>query len=58
MARRMLEHDPKVRFIFLLAQASFHGLRDEELLKRFDLLRWPVEPSALARAIQNALDRA
>lgn len=58
LARRILEHDPKTSFIFLLAQSSFHGLREEEMLKRFDLLRWPLEPSALMQAIQAALARA
>jgi len=57
MARRILDHDPKTSFIFLLAQSSFHGLREEDLLKRFELLRWPLEPSALMRAIQAALAR-
>ncbi len=57
LARRILEHDPKTSFIFLLAQSSFHGLREEDLLKRFELLRWPLEPAALMRAIQAALAR-
>ena len=58
LARRILEHDPKICFVFLLAQASFHGLREEDLLKRFDLLRWPTEPSAFFTAIQSALAEA
>lgn len=57
LARRILEHDPKISFVFLLAQSSFHGLRQEELLRRFDLVRWPVEPSALMGIIQAALTR-
>jgi signal transduction histidine kinase len=55
LARKVLEHDPGMRFIFLLGQSSFHGLREEELFKRFDLLRWPMEPATLLRAIQTAL---
>jgi signal transduction histidine kinase/CheY-like chemotaxis protein len=57
LARRILEHDPNARFIFLLAQTSFHGSREEDLLKRFDVVRWPVEPAALLGTIQAALSR-
>ena len=57
LARRILEHDPKTSFIFLLGQSSFHGSRDEDLLKRFDVVRWPTEPAALLATIQAALAR-
>ncbi|HZZ81167.1 MAG TPA: ATP-binding protein [Gemmataceae bacterium] len=58
LARKVLEHHPSMSFIFLLAQSSFHGLREEDLFKRFELLRWPMEPATLMRAIQTALARA
>ncbi len=55
LARRILEHDPKTNFIFLLAQSSFHGSREEDLFKRFDVVRWPMEPGAFLALIQAAL---
>src|ERR1019366_8337585 len=57
LARRILEHDPKANFLFLHTHASFHGMREEELLKRFDMLRWPLEPGAFLSAVQTALAR-
>jgi signal transduction histidine kinase/CheY-like chemotaxis protein len=55
LARRILDHDPDANFLFLHTQSSFHGLAEEELLKRFALLRWPLEPHALLKAVQAAL---
>jgi hypothetical protein len=56
-ARRVLEHDPKANFLFVHTQGSFYGFAEEDLLKRFDLLRWPLEPQALIQAVQAALAR-
>ena len=55
LARRILDHDPKAKFLFLHTASSFHGLAEEELLKRFALLRWPLNPQAFLQAIQTAL---
>jgi CheY-like chemotaxis protein len=55
MARKILDLDVKASFLFLYAQPSFHRLADEELLKRFPLLRWPTEASAFVHAVQTAL---
>jgi CheY-like chemotaxis protein/anti-sigma regulatory factor (Ser/Thr protein kinase) len=57
LARRILDHDPKANFLFLHTQSASHGLAEEELLKRFTLLRWPLEPRALLKAAQTALAR-
>jgi DNA-binding NtrC family response regulator len=57
LARRILEQDPKANFLFVHTQGSFHALAEEDLLKRFDLLRWPLEPQALLHAVQTALAR-
>jgi CheY-like chemotaxis protein/anti-sigma regulatory factor (Ser/Thr protein kinase) len=57
LARRILDHDPKANFLFLHTQSASHGLAEEELLKRFTLLRWPLEPRALLSAAQSALAR-
>ena len=57
LARRILDHDPKANFLFLRTQPASHGLAEEELLKRFTLLRWPLEPRALLKAAQTALAR-
>jgi len=57
LARRILDHDPKRALSSCSRNPPFNGLRDEDLLKRFDLLRWPVQPSALMQAIQTALAR-
>jgi CheY-like chemotaxis protein/anti-sigma regulatory factor (Ser/Thr protein kinase) len=57
LARRILDHDPKANLLFLHTQSAFHGLAEEELLKRFTLLRWPLEPRALLKAAQTALAR-
>jgi CheY-like chemotaxis protein len=56
-ARRAQDHDAKATFLFLHTQPSFHGVPEEELLKRFDMLRWPLQMPALLQAIQNALTR-
>jgi len=56
-ARRVLEREPKANFLFVHTQGSFHGFADEELLKRFVLLRWPLEPQAMIQAVQTALAR-
>jgi CheY-like chemotaxis protein len=58
LARRILEHDPKASFLFVHTHGSFHGLAEEDLLKRFDVLRWPLEPQALLQAVQTGLARA
>ena len=55
LARRILDHDPDANFLFLHTQSSFHGLAEEDLLKRFALLRWPLEPQALLNAVHAAL---
>jgi DNA-binding NtrC family response regulator len=57
LARRILDQDAKMKFLFLHTQTSFHGLAEEELLKRFPLLRWPLLPAALLDAVQTALAR-
>jgi signal transduction histidine kinase/CheY-like chemotaxis protein len=55
LARRILDRDSKARFLFLYTQASFHGLAEEEMLKRFTLLRWPLETADFVRAVRSAL---
>jgi signal transduction histidine kinase len=57
LARRMLDHDPKANFLFLHTASSFHGLGEEELVKRFPLLRWPLLPQTFLQAIQTAQAR-
>ncbi len=57
LARRILDHDPKANFLFLHTQSASHGLAEEELLKRFTFVRWPLEPRALLKAVQTALVR-
>jgi CheY-like chemotaxis protein/anti-sigma regulatory factor (Ser/Thr protein kinase) len=58
LARRILDQDAKMKFIFLHTQTSFHGLAEEELLRRFPLLRWPLQPAVLLNAVQTALARS
>lgn len=58
LARRILDHDRNANFLFLCTQPSFHGMNDDELPKRFELLRWPIQPAALFKTLQNALARA
>lgn len=58
LARRILDRDSKARFVFLHTQSSFNGVAEEELLKRFALLRWPLEPAALLQAVQASFERA
>ena len=58
LARRILDHDANARFLFLHTQASFHGLAEEDLLKRFDMLRWPLQPRDLLQAVHAALEQA
>ena len=58
LARRILDQDAGMKFIFLHTQTSFHGFAEEELLKRFPLLRWPLQPAALLDAVQTALVRS
>src|SRR5262249_36013321 len=55
LARRILDRDASANFLFLHMQSSFHGLVEEELLKRYPLLRWPLEPHAFLQAVQTAL---
>lgn len=55
LARRILDREPKARFVFLHTRPAFHGLAEEELLKRFTLLRWPLEISAFQQAVRTAL---
>jgi signal transduction histidine kinase len=55
LARRVLSHHGKTRFLFLHMQPAFHGLGEEELAKRYPLLRMPLEPRALMQAVDNAL---
>ena len=55
VARRILDQDAKANFLFLHTQTSFHGLGEDDLLKRFALLRWPLQPPALLQAVQTAL---
>ena len=55
LARRILDQDARMKFIFLHTQTSFHGLAEEELLNRFPLLRWPLQPAVLLNAVQTAL---
>jgi CheY-like chemotaxis protein len=57
LARRILEQDPKAKLLFVHTQGSFHGLAEEDLLKRFTLLRWPLEPRTLLQAVQTAMER-
>ena len=57
LARRILEQDRRARFLFIHTPASFHGLAEEDLLKRFDILRWPLDPPAFLQAVQTALGR-
>lgn len=58
MARKILEHDGKSQFLFVHAQATFHGLPEEELLNQFALLRWPMEAPTFLREVEAALSRA
>ena len=55
LARRILDQNAKANFLFLHTQTSFHGLGEDDLLKRFGLLRWPLQPPALLQAVQTAL---
>jgi nitrogen-specific signal transduction histidine kinase len=56
-ARRVLDHDPKANLLFLHTQPSFHGVPEEELLKRFEMLRWPLQLPTLLQTIQKTLTR-
>ena len=56
-ARRIQDQDRDANFLFLHTQPSFHGMPEEELLEEFQLLRWPLQPPALLRAVQTALAR-
>jgi len=56
-ARRILDHDSDANFLFVYTQPSFHGVVEEQSLKRFELLRFPLQPATLLRAVQSALAR-
>jgi CheY-like chemotaxis protein len=58
LARRILDYDTSAHFLFLYTQSSFHGLPEEDMLRRFTLLRWPIEASVFVKAVQAALQRA
>jgi two-component system cell cycle sensor histidine kinase/response regulator CckA len=55
LARRILDHHPKAQFVFLSTQSSYHDLAEEEMLKRFVVLRWPIETAEFLKAVDNAL---
>lgn len=55
LARRILDRDADANFLFLHTQTAFHGHREEELLQRFPLLRWPQTPQSFLSAIAAAL---
>ena len=57
LARRILDHDRDANLLFLCTQPSFHGLADEDLPNRFQLLRWPLQPASLLAAVHTALTR-
>jgi signal transduction histidine kinase len=57
LARRILEHDPRASFLFLYTQSSFQGLPEEEMLKRFTVLRWPVETATFVETVRTTLAR-
>jgi signal transduction histidine kinase len=58
LARRIMEHQAKANFIFLQTQPAFQSWSDEELLKRFELLRWPMQPATLLAAVHKNLARS
>jgi len=55
LARRILDHHSKAQFLFLNTQSSFHDFAEEEMLKRFVVLRWPIETAEFVKAVDNAL---
>ncbi|MBI3406883.1 MAG: response regulator [Planctomycetes bacterium] len=55
MARRFLERDPAVAFLFISSQADTEALAGAELLERFPLLRKPFEARSLLRAVDAAM---
>jgi signal transduction histidine kinase len=55
VARRILERDPRANFLFLYTQSSFHGVSDDDLLKRFKLLRWPVDTALFVQTVRESL---
>ncbi len=56
-ARRILDHDSEANILFLHTQPSYHGAAEEELLSRFDMVRWPLQTSTVLQAVQKAMTR-
>ena len=55
LARRALEKHPSQRFVFLHSQISYHELPEEDLVKRFPVLRGPLETSTFLQALADAI---
>lgn len=55
LARRILDLQPKVPFLFLNTQAPHHDLAEDEILKRFVVVRWPIETTAFLKVVDSAL---
>ena len=58
MGRKLLDWDPRAKFLFVYSQSSLHGIADDELIKRFPLLRWPADATTFVQAVQTALTPA
>ncbi len=55
LARRTLEKKPSQRFVFLHSQISYHELPEEDLVKRFPVLRGPLEMATFFHALADAI---
>ena len=55
LARRMLAHNPIQRFVFLQSNGSFSGTTEDDLVKRFPLVRGPLQVPLLFQAFEDAL---
>ncbi|MFO0864244.1 MAG: ATP-binding protein [Gemmataceae bacterium] len=57
LAHRILERDPLANFMFVTDKPSMHGLANQDLARKYDLVRKPFDSSQLLQAIRGSLRR-
>jgi signal transduction histidine kinase len=57
LAHRILERDPLANFMFVTDKPSMHGLANQDLARKYDLVRKPFDSTQLLQAIRGSLRR-
>ncbi|MBX9677646.1 MAG: response regulator [Gemmataceae bacterium] len=57
LAHRILERDPLANFMFVTDKPSMHGLANQDLARKYDLVRKPFDPPQLLQVIRGSLRR-